>query len=237
MRRARAATCAIINLAATPGLGSVMMGYRVAGCGQLLLSLAGFFLLMDAMFRYINSVWQHQSGYAIPPVTYVWMVKWGTLLFIAGWAWSLITSVQMLRKAKLEPADAEPELPPLLNVPSSVTPAAPKPVRRSAARRALLINLLATPGLGSLMAKRFVSGTIQLVLGILGFSLILLWFVSEMSQLYSLVNLDAKPKPMNWLAWVGMSLFAVAWFWALATSVSILREAKEMEARAFLGEH
>lgn len=100
------------------------------------------------------------------------------------------------------------------------------PVR---ARNCLLLNQFATPGLGSLMGRRFVAGGGQLLLAVAGFGLLSAWFVNVLRQFYGLINGDLEPELHPWLALSGIGLFAVAWLWALVTSFSLLREAKRNE--------
>src|SRR6267142_5883224 len=49
--------------------------------------------------------------------------------------------------------------------------------KRSTATTCLILNQFATPGLGSLMARRWFAGTGQLVLAVAGFCLLVGWFV------------------------------------------------------------
>ena len=51
LSRARAWTCLLTNLFATPGLGSLMARRVFAGTGQLLLALAGFVLIVGWIFE------------------------------------------------------------------------------------------------------------------------------------------------------------------------------------------
>src|ERR1017187_7719922 len=46
LSRSTARNAAILNQCATPGLGSLMAGRRVAGIGQLLLGIAGFVMVL-----------------------------------------------------------------------------------------------------------------------------------------------------------------------------------------------
>ena len=90
-----------------------------------------------------------------------------------------------------------------------------------------MINQFATPGLGSLMARRFAAGLGQLLLAILGFILVLAWFKSLAVFYYDLWNYrDAVPVDHR-LGIGGLLLFASAWLWALLTSLRLLREAKQ----------
>jgi len=100
--RARAASCALVNLAATPGLGSLMARRIVAGIGQLLLGLLGFILIVGWMFVLFHRVFLQQLGDPVPPDSSGWMWKWGLLLFGASWLWSLVTSLSLLRQAKAD---------------------------------------------------------------------------------------------------------------------------------------
>ena len=114
---------------------------------------------------------------------------------------------------------------------------APKKNSRAAAKNALLLNLLATPGLGSLVARRWVAGAGQLVLAVAGFTLVVVWFVKIMVPYYGLMFSDEQPHlpGLKMLAEGGI-LFAVAWFWSLATGLSLLRAAainKRKSAESF----
>lgn len=100
------------------------------------------------------------------------------------------------------------------------------PLSPARARNYALMNQFATPGLGSLMARRFVAGTGQLVVFLAGFGLFVAWFVDEMRQFYGLMFGGGEPQIRFSLLWAGVGLAALAWLWALVTSLSLLREAK-----------
>ena len=99
-----------------------------------------------------------------------------------------------------------------------------RPLDRSTARNSVLINQLATPGLGSLLAGRWIAGTGQLLLAVAGFVMVIGWFAGVMIQLYRQINGDPEPKSVAWLGESGAVTFAAAWLWALITSLSLLRE-------------
>ena len=101
-----------------------------------------------------------------------------------------------------------------------------KAVSRAVARNAALANQLATPGLGSLMTGRWIAGMGQLVLALAGFGLIIVWFTEWFIQLFGQVTGNTKPGPHAWLGESGLIIFVVSWFWALVTSISLLRQAK-----------
>jgi 4a-hydroxytetrahydrobiopterin dehydratase len=99
------------------------------------------------------------------------------------------------------------------------------PPSRVTARNALLLNLLATPGLGSLLGRRWIAGGGQLMLAVVGFSLFLVWFVKEMYQYYGQISGDVEIRPIGVFLESGLILFGAAWLWSAVTSVSLLREA------------
>jgi 4a-hydroxytetrahydrobiopterin dehydratase len=99
-----------------------------------------------------------------------------------------------------------------------------KPVSRVAARNAALVNQLATPGLGSLMGRRWLVGAGQISLSLAGCVMICAWFCKELYQYYGQITGDVKVEPVGWIGEWGAILFATAWFWALVTSFSLLRE-------------
>jgi len=100
-----------------------------------------------------------------------------------------------------------------------------KPLSRATAKNAALLNLLATPGLGSLLGRRWFSGIGQLVLALAGFTLFVVWFVGEMVQFYGQIGGNVEVHPIGKFLVAGLILFALAWLWSAATSFSLLREA------------
>jgi hypothetical protein len=111
------------------------------------------------------------------------------------------------------------------------TSSARKQLSGTTARNSFLINQLATPGLGSLMAGRWAAGIGQILLALTGFGFVVAWFVSLMSQVYQQINSDAPLRPVAWLAETGAIIFVASWLWALVTSLSLLREARANEAQ------
>src|ERR1035437_2075132 len=107
-----------------------------------------------------------------------------------------------------------------------------KPLDRTRARNCFLINQCATPGLGSLMAGRPTAGLGQILVAVAGFVLVLIWFALRMLHLYEEVINDSQPKSVAWLGEAGAAVFVVAWLWSLATSLSVLREARANERRS-----
>ena len=100
-----------------------------------------------------------------------------------------------------------------------------KPVSHAAARNAVIVNQLATPGLGSIIAGRWIAGIGQLTLSVTGFVMIAVWFFEVMFQYYGQISGNVQPHPVGWIGEWGAILFAVSWLWSLVTSISLLREA------------
>jgi 4a-hydroxytetrahydrobiopterin dehydratase len=101
---------------------------------------------------------------------------------------------------------------------------------RTQARNAALMNQFATPGLGSLLAGRWVAGSGQLFVFLAGFMVYCTWAWQNLSRYYSLMFSDAPPASLGWnrLAWIGVALCVVAWCWSLVTSLSLIREAAKI---------
>ena len=106
----------------------------------------------------------------------------------------------------------------------------PRPLTSNRLLVCILINQLATPGLGSLMARRKLSGAGQLTLALAGFFLVLFW----MCRLFYDVTLEqidqlGAQKPHNWMLTWGLILFGASWVWALVTSFGLWRQARECQ--------
>lgn len=111
------------------------------------------------------------------------------------------------------------------------TSLAAKALERTTARNCFLINQLATPGLGSLMAGRRVAGIGQLLLAVAGFCLVVAWFVQLGIQTYNQLVNGVEPRSAAWLGELGGVIFLAAWLWSLITSLSFLREARANEIK------
>ena len=112
-----------------------------------------------------------------------------------------------------------------------------KPLDCGKALSALLVNQLATPGLGSIVAGRRVSGWAQLILAAAGVLLVLAWWFRVLSFYYELMIWDEPAQELklhHGMGKLGAALFGVAWLWALGTSISLLREARANTRKALL---
>jgi hypothetical protein len=112
-------------------------------------------------------------------------------------------------------------------------PPARKLLTPDKARNAALINQLATPGLGSVMAGRLLAGIGQLILAVTGFIFVILWFIAVLRQFYGQIEGNVEIQPVGWLGLIGVGIFAAAWFWSLVTSISLVSEARRNRVSLF----
>lgn len=104
---------------------------------------------------------------------------------------------------------------------------------RSNAITCVVINQCATPGLGSIVGRRFVSGAGQLLLSVGGFCLIVTWMVCHFyNNIREATSQGTVAHSNGWMAKWGLISFGAGWLWALATSLSLLRQAKKGEKAA-----
>jgi len=92
------------------------------------------------------------------------------------------------------------------------------------------MNLLGTPGLGSLLAGRWLAGTGQLVLFLAGFTLFCLWTFQRIASYYRMAYDESPPVLTHGSSQVvlGMGLCIAAWGWSLVTSISLWRAASKV---------
>ena len=90
----------------------------------------------------------------------------------------------------------------------------------------ILTNLLATPGLGSLMARRVWAGTGQLLLALAGFVLLMGWMVGLYHRIFLQQLGDPVPTDSSGWMWKwGLLFFGASWLWSLVTSLDLWRQA------------
>jgi hypothetical protein len=108
-----------------------------------------------------------------------------------------------------------------------MTAAPPRPLTRNRLLVSVLINQLATPGLGSLIARRFISGAGQLLLALAGFGMTVVWMVQFFwTVVQQRLGEPITHPPRGWLTTWGSILFGASWLWALVTSVGLWRQMK-----------
>jgi len=91
---------------------------------------------------------------------------------------------------------------------------------------------LATPGIGSLKARRIFAGICQLSLALASCFLICAWVIGWSYRIYQAQM--GEPIPQNssgWLLKWGVACFSLSWLWALITCVGLVLQAKAKERR------
>src|SRR5687768_8332899 len=97
LNRSEAWACLGINLLVCPGLGSVIGG-RLAGFVQITLGITGVLLALVGGVQWITAYYE---GLQIPQDhPGVWLAATGLALFFAGWVWSGLTSLGLLRQTR-----------------------------------------------------------------------------------------------------------------------------------------
>lgn len=92
--------------------------------------------------------------------------------------------------------------------------------------RWLLLNLLVLPGLGTIKGGRTRTGGWQLALGLIGFVVTAAAAVRIAFNWISALANGLSPEldmGLVWFASAGLVLFFVSWFWALASSLDLMR--------------
>jgi len=100
-----------------------------------------------------------------------------------------------------------------------------KPGDRVSGWNVLVLNLATTPGLGSFLAGRRWVGSLQMLVAVSGFGVLILWFWDLARQFWDLLQSgDTAVRPDFRQLGIGGALFGGAWLWSLWTSISILRQ-------------
>ena len=91
---------------------------------------------------------------------------------------------------------------------------------------------LATPGIGSLKARRIFAGACQLALAVASCLLVCAWAVGWSYRIYEAQLGDTIPKnSYGWLLKWAIACFGLSWLWAMITCVSLVLQAKAAERR------
>ena len=108
----------------------------------------------------------------------------------------------------------------------------PLPPRKSSARDYLLINLLGVPGVGSFLAGQRVSGAIQTLLSLGGFTLTMFWAGSFIATWWHTREFPFDGGPRFGWGILGVAVFGAGWIWGLVTGLKLKRQAHETDPRA-----
>lgn len=97
--------------------------------------------------------------------------------------------------------------------------------RRDRLHVAIILNQLATPGLGSWVAGRRLAGGGQLVVAFLGFGFFLVHFGRLFQSLWLAVIDGVAPEVLSPATWHrGLAIFVAAWCWSGITSLQLYAE-------------
>jgi len=118
----------------------------------------------------------------------------------------------------------------------SLTPGPRRPLDRQTAWGCLTANLFGLPGLGSLAAGRR-TGYGMMILSLTGLAMtsifgirFIVWYTAHSAEVNQLDEGGMSGYGQLWdhLRWAlaGIAVFLIGWLWALASSLSILAEAK-----------
>ena len=99
---------------ATPGVGSMRAGQIFTGVCQLGFGIAGAALICVWMMGLFWGIFQEQLDQSASQNSSGWMWKWGVVCFVVSWLWTLVTCVQLYRRAKAEEQKNLENLPPRL---------------------------------------------------------------------------------------------------------------------------
>ena len=98
--RATAWACVVGNLV-LPGLGTFVARHRLAGVLQLIVSQAGFLLMLVWAISYA-SIWIRQGRFPEDPGPLYFLGIVGMLLFLLAWIWSLASSIEIVWQLRRE---------------------------------------------------------------------------------------------------------------------------------------
>jgi hypothetical protein len=108
------------------------------------------------------------------------------------------------------------------------------PRNRSEAWRCAMINQLAFPGLGSILAakKSGVAQAILMLVGFFGFAGYLCWFIFHQINLLFDMGTSSKQFAVArfdhwWIGAASLGLCLLVWFWSLFTSIELVQSAPE----------
>jgi hypothetical protein len=109
----------------------------------------------------------------------------------------------------------------MANLPGFISPK--RPLNRKEALLCMLVNVAATPGLGTFWARRW-AGVPQLMLSVSGFGIfigVMGWYVAKSTETLEPASLAGTP--MLWLKGATV-LFGSAWVWAAISGALILKQ-------------
>ena len=107
LRKIPAWTFVAINLAAFPGLGTILAGRRV-GYAQAVIMVTGFTMTMGYLVFYLGCVAAYMQGTPSTEAEFkaryqphLWALRWGLACCAVAWCWSLFSSWQIWRSSRV----------------------------------------------------------------------------------------------------------------------------------------
>jgi hypothetical protein len=89
---------------------------------------------------------------------------------------------------------------------------------------------ISVPGWGSLKAGRKFAGIAEMVIVFAGLFLLGAWMFEWFNRIIqSELDNPLPPAPANWLWESGVACCVISWLWTIASSVSLIRQAKAYE--------
>lgn len=112
--RDRAWACVLLNLS-VPGWGSLKAGRVFTGIGEMVIVIAGLFLLGAWMFEWMNGIFQSALGNPLPRPPGAWLWKWGIGLIGVSCVWTTVTCISLVREARIQEEKDGQNVPPKLD--------------------------------------------------------------------------------------------------------------------------
>jgi len=107
---------------ATPGVGSLKVGWIFTGVCQLSLAVASCVLIGAWVAGWSYRIYLAQADEPIPQTSSGWLLKWGVASFGASWLWAIITCVSLVLRSKTAERKNAQKIPPRLADPPGKPP-------------------------------------------------------------------------------------------------------------------
>jgi len=91
-------------------------------------------------------------------------------------------------------------------------------------------NLLFWPGLGTALAKRRI-GLVQMGISGAGFVMVVIGMIGLLARWLQTINMPGWRDQYVLTAFGGLALFVLTWCWAVFSSISIVRAAKQTDTK------
>jgi membrane associated rhomboid family serine protease len=102
----------LTNALVFPGLGSLLIGKKIEGCFQMILSIVGFILLMYGMFELMMTILKFQKWPGLLGASYAWTLWVGFFVAALAWVWGMVTSLVFLKTIKTLEKTSRSDVPP-----------------------------------------------------------------------------------------------------------------------------